>query len=191
MRFTVIDIETTGLSKHYNKITEVAAVKVRGKRLYESYQTLVNPKEHILHFITRLTGIDNDMVKEAPTINQVLPSFIEFLGQDVFVAHNATFDFGFIDQNLRSHHNCSLLNDRLCTRKLANRLFPELPRKRLGDICRFLDIDNLRAHRALGDARATAEVFTNMLCLLDERGIKDVESILRFEKSPIKNQNKE
>ncbi len=186
MAFTVIDIETTGLSKHYHKITEIAAARVRNGKIVKSYQTLVNPKVRIPSFITNLTGIDNKMVKDAPTIKQALPSFAKFLRDDIFVAHNATFDFGFLEHNLRTYHKYHLLNDRLCTRKLANRLYPELPRRRLGDLCEFLHTKNAQSHRALGDVKATAEVFSNMLCLLNERGISEIEDIIKFEKSPAK-----
>src|SRR3989344_3226780 len=161
--YTVIDIETTGLSKNYHQITEIAAARIRAGKIIEQYQTLVNPQVHIPQFITKLTGIDNVMVKDAPVIKQVLPSFVDFLGEDVFVAHNATFDFGFLDYNWKYHHGQNLMNKRLCTKKLANRLFPELERKRLMDLCEHLNINNQQAHRAMGDVRATAEVFTNML----------------------------
>ena len=184
--FTVIDIETTGLSKSYHQITEIAAARVRNGKVVKSYQTLVNPEVKIPSFITKLTGIDNEMVKEAPVIREVLPTFKNFLGDNVFVAHNATFDFGFLEHNLRIHHRHELLNDRLCTRKLANRLFPELPRKRLQDLCEHLNVKNLQAHRAMADVLATTEVFNNMLNILDERGVSEVDQLLKFEKSSIR-----
>ena len=184
MTFTIIDIETTGLSKHYHKITEIAAAKFQNSRIVESYQTLINPQVRIPSFITRLTGIDNELVKDAPKIKQVLPSFVEFLSDDIFVAHNATFDFGFLEHNLNRHFRYRLLNNRLCTRKLANRLYPELPRKRLADLCKFMNVNNLQAHRALGDVQATAKIFTNMLAMLNKQGISKIEDIIKFEKSP-------
>ena len=123
------------------------------------------------------------MVKDAPTIKEVLPSFKNFLGDNIFVAHNATFDFGFLEHNLRIHHRQQLLNPRLCTRKLANRLFPELPHKRLQDLCAYLNVENLQAHRAMGDVYATVGVFNNMLNLLNDYGVNEVEDILKFESS--------
>ena len=149
--FTIIDIETTGLSKYTDKITEIAAAKYSNGKLVNSFQTLVNPQVEIPRFITKLTGIDNELVKNAPTIDQALPKFIDFLGDDVFVAHNATFDFGFLEHNLKIHHNKCIHNHTLCTRKLANRLLPELPRKRLQDLCERFEVTNSQAHRALGD----------------------------------------
>jgi len=76
--YTVIDIETTGLSKGYHQITEIAAAKIRSGEIVDSYQTLINPKVSIPHFITGLTGITNEMVKDSPTIDKVLPTFVDF-----------------------------------------------------------------------------------------------------------------
>ena len=182
--YTVIDIETTGLSKSYHQITEIAAAKIRNGEIVEQYQTLVNPQVRIPAFITQLTGITNQMVQDAPTIKHALPDFLGFLQKDIFVAHNATFDFGFLDHNLKMHHGQNLLNQKLCTKKLANRLLPNLSHKRLQDLCRHFNINNSRAHRALGDVQATALVFNNMLSILQEKGISEVKDVLKFERSP-------
>lgn len=184
--YTVIDIETTGLSKNYHQITEIAAAKVRAGEIIEQYQTLVNPQVRIPSFITALTGITNEMVQDAPKIAQALPDFQNFLGKDIFVAHNATFDYGFLDYNLRLHQGQNLLNQRLCTKKLANRLLPELERKRLQDLCQYFNINNQQAHRALGDVQATTQVFNQMLNILHQKGISEVDEILKFEKMPRK-----
>jgi len=184
--YTVIDIETTGLSKNYHQITEIAAAKVRQGEIVDSYQTLVNPKTRIPAFITHLTGISNEMVKDAPTVEKVLPDFKDFLGNDVFVAHNATFDYGFLEHNFRVHHGHQLVNPKLCTRKLANRLLPELERKRLSDLCAYFNVKNEREHRAMGDVKATVAVFNQMLDILQTKGICEVPDVLKFEKSPRK-----
>jgi len=190
MVFTVVDIETTGLSKHCHRITEIAAAKLRNGRIRETFHTIVNPQVKIPSFITSLTGISNEMVRNAPIVRQVLPSFVEFLGTDVFVAHNATFDFGFLSQSLERSCGLTLKNNRLCTRKLANRLLPGLPRKRLPDLCACFGVANKQAHRAMGDTIATAEVFSRMLDMLEERGIYLTADIIRFERSPTKKENK-
>ncbi len=184
--YTVIDIETTGLSKHLHQITEIAAVKIRDNQIVDSFQTLVNPKTRIPRFITKLTGIDNRLVENAPTIKQVLPSFKDFLGNDIIVAHNATFDYGFIAHNLNIHQRENLFNHKLCTRKLANRLLPDLPRKRLSDLCEYFQVQNEQAHRAMGDVQATVEVFNRLLNLLKEKNICEINEILKFEKANIK-----
>jgi len=184
--YTVVDIETTGLSKNYHKITEIAAVQLRKGVVTNEFQTLVNPETHIPSFITKLTGIDDTMVRDAPPIHEVIPRFHRFLGDDVFVAHNATFDYGFLSKNA-AERDIVLTNERLCTRKLANRLVPELPSKRLGALCQHFNVINEAQHRALGDARATAVVLNNFLDLLKTRGIIEREELLRFERGTTTN----
>ncbi len=184
--YTVIDIETTGLSKNYHQITEIAAAKVRKGEIVDSFQTLVNPKVRIPAFITSFTGITNAMVRDAPTVETVLPLFKDFLGNDVFVAHNATFDYGFLEHNLRVHHGHQLENPKLCTRKLANRLLPELERKRLSDLCAYFNVRNIQEHRAMGDVKATVAVFNSMLDILQTKGISEVPDVLKFERKPRK-----
>lgn len=184
--YTVLDIETTGLSKYIHNVTEIAAVKIKGKRVVGSFQTLVNPEQRIPSFITRLTGIDNEMVKDAPTIDSVLPAFLDFLGSSVIVAHNATFDYGFINYNSEKHLKKSVKNKRLCTRKLANRLLPSLPRKRLGDICECFDVKNEQAHRAMGDVKATKQIFYKFMSMLALADIKTQDEIMEFEKASIR-----
>jgi DNA polymerase III subunit alpha, Gram-positive type len=182
MTFVVVDIETTGLSRNYHKITEIAALQVKNGVVRKEFHTLVNPQVKIPSFITKFTGIDNVMVKDAPIINDVMPQFTEFLGDDVFVAHNATFDYGFLSY-AAMRQQILMNNDRLCTRKLANRLLPELPSKRLGAICEHMNITNIQQHRAMGDARATVCIFNNFLEQLKARGISEREALLRFERS--------
>lgn len=183
--YVVLDIETTGLSKHIHNITEIAAVRFSGKRKMGEFQTLVNPQEHIPRFITKLTGIDDEMVKDAPTIDKVLPDFLDFLGESIIVGHNATFDYGFISTNAERHLGKTLCNDRLCTKKLARRLLPDLSSRRLGSVCEHLEIVNEQAHRAMGDVDATAKVFHKFVSLLDDCGIDTPEGVLRFESMPV------
>lgn len=124
------------------------------------------------------------MVQDAPTIQEILPYFIQFLGEDVFVAHNASFDFGFLEHNCSVHHSHRLENHKLCTRKLANRLLPDLPRKRLQDLCEHFDVANLQAHRAMADTKATAEIFSHLLDHLESAEISTIEEIIRFQDIP-------
>jgi len=102
----------------------------------------------------------------------------------VIVAHNASFDYGFISHNAQEHLNISLKNDKLCTRKLANRLLPDLPSKKLSCLCEEFGIQNEQAHRAMGDVNATAAVFEAFLKILEAQEIKTEERIFDFEKSP-------
>ncbi len=178
MTYVVIDIETTGLSRHYHKITEIAAVRVDKGKVKAKFQTLVNPGTHIPSFITRLTGIDDKLVRNAPPIHKVMPDFLNFLKDKVFVAHNASFDYGFLNHNAKKE----IENPRLCTRKLANRLVPDLYSKRLGVLCEYFKIQNMQSHRAMGDALATVELLTSFFKILDKKGFREPEEILKFEK---------
>ncbi len=184
--YIVLDIETTGLSRYMHRITEIAAVKVRNEKVIDEFQTLVNPQTHIPRFITTLTGIDNKMVKDAPTIKEVLPEFLNFLGSSTIIAHNATFDYGFIYENAKQHLGVSISNENLCTRKLANRLLPDLPSKRLSALCKQFRIRNRQEHRAMGDAKATKELFSKMKKLLERADVKGLEEIKEFERKPRK-----
>jgi len=182
--YVVVDIETTGLSREAHRITEIAAVKYSCGSFSGEFQTLVNPQHHIPSFITRLTGIDDGMVAKAPTIIEALPDFLGFLGSDVLVAHNASFDYGFLNHNAKAHLDAPLMNPRLCTRKLASRLLPDLPSRRLGCICEHFRIENQHAHRAMPDARSTAEVFRRFIRMMEARGIKTIPEMIKFESTP-------
>lgn len=181
--YVVVDIETTGLSRRRHKITEIAAIKVKDGQIIDEFSTLVNPRCSISPFITRLTGIDDELVRDAPYIEHVLPAFLKFLGSSVLVAHNATFDYNFLNHNCSARIGKEIRNPKLCTRKLAGRLLPDLPSKRLGILCEHFNITNESSHRARGDALATAQLLNIFLTLLEENGIKDKENILRFQDS--------
>jgi len=182
MTFVVVDIETTGLSKSYHKITEIAGIKTEKGRVLDEFHTLVDPEVKIPPFIRHLTGINNEMVKDAPVIDDVIGDFCDFLGDSVFVAHNATFDYGFLSRNA-SFAGLELGNKRLCTRRLAARLVPMLASKRLDALCQHFRIINEDEHRAMGDARATLCVFNNFQNMLKRMGIEEKSDIIRFERT--------
>ncbi|MDO7203097.1 exonuclease domain-containing protein [Paraclostridium bifermentans] len=100
--FVVFDIETTGFSNTNDKITEIGAVKIENFKVVDRFSELVNPETDISYKIQELTGITNDLVADKPTIDAILPKFLEFVGDDVLVAHNADFDMGFISQKQRT-----------------------------------------------------------------------------------------
>lgn len=184
--YIVLDIETTGLSKDYHKITEIAAIKVIDHNVEDKFETLINPKTTIPHFISRLTGITQSMVNNKPTIDKVLPDFLSFCNDLPIVAHNASFDYSFINENCITHLDKNLINDKICTRKLANRIVPFLPSKKLSTLCDYFDIKNENYHRAMADADATQKVFNQFLNILEQKGHKSRSEILNFEKSKIK-----
>lgn len=183
-KYIVLDIETTGLSKYRHGITEIAAIKVKNNKIIKEFHSLVNPEQKIPRFITRLTGIDEEMVKDAPKINEVMPKLLKFLKNDIVVAHNASFDYGFLSYNAELYANRCLKNRRLCTRKLATRLLPDVGSKRLDNLCEYFDIVNEEAHRAMADVKATFELFKRFHEQLLESGIITSEDILMFESMP-------
>ena len=183
--FVVVDIETTGLSYRLHKITEIAAVRIKNHKVIDEFQSLINPRCHIPSFITNLTGISDEMVKYSPTIDKIISHFNDFLGNDVFIAHNATFDFNFLEHNSLKHTRQGLNNQVLCTKRLANRLLPELPSKRLGLICEHLNIENKQAHRAMSDVLATVDVFNHFHKLMKKKDITDIDAMLKFQSSKI------
>jgi len=178
----VVDIETTGLSPYRHKITEIAAIKVLNGKIVNQFEQLINPETHIPSFITKLTGIHDALVADAPTVDEVIPEFQSFLGEEVFVAHNASFDHKFIAHNIHKHQKEHMRNEKLCTQKLANRILPDLHSKRLGVICEHYGVDNKQAHRAMGDTLATVEVFGKMMDALKENNITKIHEVLSFER---------
>ena len=132
--FVVVDVETTGLSPRDGGITEIAMIKVRNGMLWDEYTTLVNPLMPIPDEVTALTGIDDEMVADAPTAEEVAPAISEFLGSGVFTAHNAPFDLGFVNSTLAKGKIERIQNPVLCTCKLARRLLPNLYSKSLGPV---------------------------------------------------------
>jgi len=164
--YIIVDIETTGLNRTQDRIIEIAAVRFDGNTILDTYQTLINPQLPISGFIRNFTWISDAMVANAPSIQEALPWFLSFLQDDIFVAHNAWFDHGFISGNTRIHLWYNPQNEVLCTRKLANRLVSHLPSKSLHTVCDHFNIINTQAHRALSDVLATTELLKKFLFMM-------------------------
>ncbi len=180
--FIVVDVETTGMDPALDRITEIAMMRVKNGVLVDEFSTLVNPLVVIPANITSITGIDNLMVRDAPTAREIAPYVREFLGDGVFTAHNAAFDWGFVTHTMRRETGLGLANLQLCTVKLSRRILPELPSKSLGVVARHLDIRIPERHRASGDAYATALVLVKYLSYLRrEQGIRTLDDLLRFQ----------
>ncbi len=180
--FVVVDVETTGMSPVDDRMTEIAMMKVRNGVLVEEYSTLINPLMSISHFITDLTGIDNLMVRDAPTAREIMPEVAEFLEDSVFVAHNAAFDWGFVSHSAMRERSIELENPRLCTVKLSRRILPNLQSKSLGPVAEFLDVRIPQRHRASGDAYATSLILIKFISFLKKKfALQTVEEILRFQ----------
>lgn len=178
--FVVFDIETTGLSKETESITEIGAVKVVDGKIIDRFSTFVNPERPIPAEITKLTGITNEMVADAPVITEILPKFLEFCQDAVLVAHNANFDTGFIRLNAERKCGIEVKNTILDTLELSRALLPELKKHKLDIVCEQLGVSLEGHHRAVNDAEATAEVFLKFIDMLVEKEIYKVDDINVF-----------
>ncbi len=173
--FVVFDFETTGAKTPPCRVTEIGACRVRNRQIVGEFQTLVNPETPIPEFISNLTNISNEMVKNAPKFCEVISEFMEFVGDAVLVAHNASFDMRFLDHEIkRIHSDYRIANPFLCTVRLSRKLVPEVDNHRLNTMANYYSIDLTNHHRASADANATAKIFINLLGKLEERGIRDL-----------------
>lgn len=175
--FVVFDIETTGLSRERDKITEIGAVKIENGKIIDKFSTFVNPKVPISEEITKLTGITNDMVKDAPEISEVLPKFMEFCNDSVIVAHNAGFDVGFIRHNAKILNMKPIDNTVLDTVELSRTLLPELKKHKLNIVAEAMGVSLKGHHRAVNDAQATAEIFIKFMDMLVEKNVLTLDDI--------------
>ncbi len=156
--YSIIDIETTGGSPARDKITEIAIIGHDGTRVTGKFSTLVNPERDIPAFITRMTGISNEMVADAPKFYEIARKIVELTDNRIFVAHNASFDFGFIREEFRQL-GYNFNREKLCTVRLSRRIIPGHRSYSLGKLCNALGIMINDRHRAMGDALATATLF--------------------------------
>lgn len=157
--FVVLDFETTGLSPVENNIIQIGAIRYVNFELVEEYNTLVNPKEPISSTITKITGITNKDVANAPTIEQVLPSLLEFINTNVIVAHNASFDMKFLLENIEWLNLTSEKYRVIDTLSLARKCIDETPNHKLPTLKAFLNLDHLESHDALADCKVTGELY--------------------------------
>jgi DNA polymerase-3 subunit epsilon len=176
--FVVVDLETTGFGVSPQGIIEIGAARVVGGRVVEEFQQLINPETALPPFITGLTGIDDAMLVDQPRIGAVWPRFAAFIGDAVLVAHNATFDLGFLNAAAMLHGGGVLANPHLCTLKLARRLLPEPRRRGLDALAAYFGIPQSDRHRALGDVRITVEILFHLLERLAARGIVRLDQAL-------------
>jgi DNA polymerase III subunit epsilon len=182
VEFVVLDFETTGGAPASDRITEVGAVKVRGGEVTGTFHALVDPGIPIPPLITALTGITDRMVAAAEPIEVVLPCLLEFLGSAVFVAHNATFDWRFLQANLERHGYRRASNQVVCTARLARKLLSrdEVPNVRLATLAAFLGASVTPCHRAMTDAKATVDVLHALLERAGSFGVLALEDLLEF-----------
>jgi len=162
--FTVIDVETTGGGIKGNRLTEICIVKLKGDKVIDKYTTLINPEKHIPVQITALTGIDNEMVENAPKFHEVAKEIEDFMRDAIFVAHNVNFDYNVL-RNEFKQLGFDFNRKKLCTVRLSRKLIPGLLSYSLGRLCDSINIPLTNRHRAEGDTDATVILFQRLLSL--------------------------
>lgn len=161
--FTAIDLETTGLSPEYDDIIEIGAVKYRDGVPVGRFEQLVSPGYSLPEYIVKLTGITDEMLADAPALSLVLPEFLSFVGNDLIVGHNVSFDVNFIYDNCVRCSLPAFSNDYLCTMRLSRRMFPEWKNHKLKTMVAELCPSAAPAHRAIADCEATANCYYAMM----------------------------
>ena len=182
--YCVLDIETTGLSFRTEKITEIGAIKIKNGEIIDTFECFVNPEKPIPYEVIKVTHITDDMVRDAEKIEEVLPKFLEFAGNDVLVAHNANFDIGFI-RHFAELQGLKMDNTYIDTLALARDMFPDYKKFKLGIIADNLGIRVDVAHRALDDVKTLVKVFEVMLRNLRENGVTNINDIDNYYKKEI------
>lgn len=179
LEYVVLDLETTGLDTHFDNIIEVACIHISNGEIVNTFHSYVKPPlleyfdgshHYVDSFITKLTGITDDMLKDAPSFEDIAQKLYDFIGQSVIIGHNVNFDINFLYDNFLKALNILFQNDFIDTMRIARIILPELPHHRLFDLCKLYSIDN-DYHRALSDCEATQKLLS---CLQEEsvkRGI--------------------
>ncbi len=180
--YAIVDIETTGGFAAANGITEISIHIFDGHEVVEIYETLVNPLQPIPYYIQSMTGITDEMVKDAPMFEEVADKIYQLLHDKIFWAHNVNFDYSFIKSHLAAS-NYSLNTRKLCTVRLSRKIFPNFPSYSLGNLCHSLGITINDRHRAGGDTAATVKVFRLLLQHDTEKLVE--KSLLKTSKEQI------
>lgn len=170
--FVVFDVETTGLSAVYDTIIELAAVKIHNGEIIDRFESFANPHHRLSNTTIELTGITDDMVESAPEVDIVLRKFLEWSGNDVLVAHNASFDMGFINVGYQKIGLPKATNPVIDTLEVARLLYPEFKNHRLNTLAKKFDIELTQHHRAIYDAEATGYILIKLLKDASKQGIE-------------------
>jgi len=179
--FIVVDVETTGTrARGRDRVTEIAAVLVKNGTATTVFDSLINPERPIPSFITSLTQISSEMVANAPRFGEVCSQLLGVLEGNVFTAHNAAFDWGFVSMEVQRATGRQLVGQRLCTVRLARRLLPQLGRRNLDSVANYFGVEVGARHRAGGDALATAQVLLRLLDAATDHGCTTVDDLDRL-----------
>jgi DNA polymerase III subunit epsilon len=183
--FVVLDFETTGGSPLFDRVIEVAALRVERGQVQDRLISLAAPEVPIPSFVSRLTGISSALVRGMPSFDALVPELRRYLEGAVVVAHNASFDTAFLAQAL-TRTQTAWAGEKLCTLRLARRLMPGLHSYRLDSLCATLDLPYVQTHRAGPDAEATCWLLRHLLELAAARGIETLAGLLRLQQQPVR-----
>lgn len=194
--FSVVDVETTGLSANKNRVIEVAIVKIENLKITDKLHYLINPQTYIPPFITSLTGIDNDDVIGAPIFSNIVDELITFIDNTILTAHNLPFDASFLNTEFLIAGREFINENSCCTLKIARNIYSTLQSKSLTSVAQYLNLKNTNAHRALGDAEITAKVLLKMIKEIQKKdNISTLGELLSYQKgykeTPLLNIKKE
>lgn len=187
--FVVFDLETTGAKTPPCRVTEIGAYRVVKGEIVEEFHSLVNPETPIPFFITILTGITDEMVRDAPKFAEVADAFLKFIGDSILVAHNAGFDMRFLNHEVgRLYEDYRVGNPSLCTVQLSRKLFPDIENHKLKTLAEHFSVALVNHHRANEDAYATARIFIKLLTELETCGVRDLggAQALNFKKNYVR-----
>lgn len=176
--YCVLDTETTGLSAYYDEIIEIGILRVRNNEVVDRYSQLIKPKKSIDSFITLLTGITNEMVEGMPFISDVENEVLSFIGDDVIVGHNTSFDMRFLNEGFKQSVN----NYYMDTMQFARKVYPELKHHRLSDLTEYLGLHN-NEHRSIADCIATKELYDSIKATMAIKNLK-IEDMWYAHKQP-------
>ncbi len=175
--YCVLDLETTGLSVEYCEIIEIGILKIRQNKIVDQYQQLIKPKDEVDDFITELTGITNEMLENQPSILDVKIDVLNFIGDDLVVGQNTSFDKNFIE----SKFNVTLSNEYIDTIQFSRKLFPEMKHHRLKDMVKKFGLSN-NMHRSISDCISTKELYDIIKNTMNERNLNVNDIFVRDKK---------
>lgn len=160
--FTVIDMETTGRSNHFKDITEISAIRYRNYQKVASFSTLVKAENSILPYVVGLTGISDEMIQEAPRIDQVIKEFVQFIGEDIILGHNVNFDLNLIYDAFNYKTNKIIDNNYVDTLRISRLMNNDAKNHKLETLCHYFDVPRDFGHRGLVDCEQTAQIYIKM-----------------------------
>lgn len=160
--FTVIDLETTGRSNKFEDVTELSAIKYRNYKQVDAFSTLVKPNNSILPFVVELTGITEEMVADAPKIEDVIEAFVQFIDSDIILGHNVMFDFGLVYDAYFATTGLRMHNDYVDTLRVSRLLNKDSKNHKLETLCKYFNVERLVGHRGSEDCIQTAQVYIKM-----------------------------